>query len=432
MHHPSEFVFTTVQTDLAAVPPKMKRFFLGIFVYFIAWGVLDAFFPVYLNTLVGGDYFLTGALYALFFLSGFLLFVPVGDLADKVKETLFISRVLALYPFIGLLYFAAGVFQGALGMAAFVLARLAHSATSSWRVVMESFIRVNTPRGHASEMFGLYFTARYASQVLGAVAGVAAVLFFSLQATDLHLFFLVLVPLALAAALVIRSVPSKGGPLARGIREVVLKDKIYAREVRDFKRLGYAGRVVVVLAFGTAFLSSLLWVFLPLLAKSLDFSLAEIGLVFVLTVSPFAFSFLTAELADHLGKLNVVAGGFVAAALLLGWLALYTPSGPALYLATLLLGFSLASIRPALHGVLTDIAPRVHDGEMTGIYRAVMRSSKLVSTVAIGALAQALGITAPFLAAALLSAAMALAALASRASLAPREHRPPSVEGFFS
>jgi MFS family permease len=389
------FLYTRVHSDLGAVPKDVKALFIGLFVYCIAWGVLDPFLAIFFYQVMG-NYSLAGLLYGLFFLIGAGLSIPVGDLADKVNRIKFIAFSILAYPLIGLLYFAS-VFAGAFSLAVIFVARLLHGVGSLLWIMSAGFIREKSPKGETSAMFGLYISVCRFAYVIAPLFSIPIIILLGLSTTSINWLFLVLIPFPIISAILLFRIKDKGMPFPAAINEVVVKDGVVKKELRDLRGMGVAGTFVILLGFFIKAIEAIILFLIPLYVVSLNLDLVHIAIIFSIINIPYLLSFFFAELADSWGKINVISLGFLLTALALTAIAFIPVTSGAFYVACFALGVILALIRPAVNGLITDITPRVNEGEITGLFTTVLKIGGFVSALSLGILSDFFGLTFPFL-----------------------------------
>jgi len=406
LHRNHNFLYTRVQKDLNAVPKDVKTLIFGMFVYTIAWGIIDPFMSIFIQSIVK-SYLLTGFFYGLFFIIGAAFSVPIGGLADKINKIKFTVGSILFYPLIGLLYFSVPFLQAGLALIMLFFARLLHGFASLFWIVEEGFIRKHSPKGETSATFGLYITFYRMAFVVAPLFVIPIVLFFGLTMENVHWLLLSLIPFSILSGFTISRIADSGKPLVQGVREVIVKDKFVKKEFKDLRKMGIVGVFVLLVGFFMKSILSIIIFLIPLYALSLNFGIIEVSLLFAAINVPFLFSFFFAELADSFGKARLLSLGFAFSGIALLAISFSAAIPLVLFIACFVLGIILAIIQPTVNGLITDITPRVQDGEMTGIFTAVLKISGFASALALGLLADAFGLGFPFLVFALMLFAMA-------------------------
>jgi len=406
LHHRFGFLYTRVHRDFSSVPRDIKVLILGFFVYMVGWGVFDPFLSIYLHQTVG-NYALAGFFYGFTFLIGFFLSVPVGDLSDKVNKISYVWKSMLFYPVVALLYFSLSLFSGAISVLLVFAARALHGAARLFWIPAEGFIREQSPKGETSAVFGLHITFYRLAYVIAPLFTIPLALFFGFGLHNLEMLLLFLIPLPIVSAAIISRIKDEGKPIGVATDEVIEKDGVFSKELADLRAIGSAGYLTLLMGF---FMRSILIISLfliPLYAVSLNYGIVEIALLVAFANAPYLLSFFFAELADSFGKINLIAVGFALAALFMVAIVVLSNAEIAFFLAVVGLGFILAMLQPAVNGLITDITPRVQDGEMTGLLNSVLCISSFSTALLLGFLSDAFSLQLPFFVFAVLLLAMA-------------------------
>ena len=417
MNYNFHFLYTTVIRDLDEIPHPVKLLMGGVFIYMIGWGVIEPFLSIYINQLFD-SYFIVGLLFAVFFFITAVFSAPIGDLSDKAATTKIIPWLMFLYPFIAILYFLGGSFIGFLSFFMVFTARVIHGFASTLWVAVEAFVRQNSQAKHTAGIFGLYFTLQNLAFIIGNTIAIAAIILFGISFSQISVLFFGLLITPVIAALFISKIPARAEPVKTAIKEVIEKDRVFQREIADFKRLGNIASIVILQGYFMTALMVLGLVFLPLVAVNAKLSLVEIAVLVLAIHVPLAFSFVFSEIADRLEKFSLVSAGFFSAALILLAIALFGENTTMLFGSALLLGIIFAILQPTVNALLTEITPFEESGEMTGIFHSVVGISNAINALLIGTLASLFGISFPFIAFAFLFLLMAIVSLRHRRSSA--------------
>lgn len=406
MRHDIFFLYTSVQSDLKAIPGNVKLLIFGMFVYMLAWGAIDPFLSIFFHE-VTGSYAISGFLYGLFFLTGMALSIPVGSLADKTNRIKFTVASMLTYPFIGILHIAAAFLAAPFSLIALVFGRVWNGIGATFWVMVEGFIRKESPKKETSETFGLFITFYQLAFVAAPLIIFPAVYFFGITFSNVYWLFLLLIPFPVLSAIIISRVPDKGMPFIEGLKEVVEKEGIVKKEIRDLQSMGFLGTAMVLIGFFMVAIQAMIFFMLPLYARSLNLDLLGISFLFAAISIPYLFSFLLAELADHFGKTSIISACFLLSALVAAAIFFASGAPTVFFIACILLGFIFATLQPAVNGLITDVTPRIQAGEMTGVYTSVFKLGGFAGAFGFGLLAETAGLHFPFLVFAVLLAAMA-------------------------
>lgn len=386
MKHSTFFYLHTMQRDLSKVPRGVKLVILATSVHMIAWGAILPYFPIYLNSIVN-SYALVGLVFGIFSLINILFSIPVGDLSDKVKKPLLIVVALLNYPLMGMLYaysttvlhlVAVRIWNGFAGL--FV-----------W-IPTESYLRKNSPRTETAGVFGLYGSVKNLAMVIGAAISIPLVMLFGLNP-----LFLLLIPLPIIAAAILMPVEDYGKGFNSGIGDVLKKDGLYKKELKDFARIGFNGFSLMAFSFFILVVYNLLLVYMPLFAAELKLDLVGIALLFILMYSPYLLSFVFAEFADRYNKPKILAFGFLIGAVILVLMSFVQSASILFFALALAVSLVIALVGPIIGGMLTEITPKGKSGEITGMQFSVMAAGEFTGAFAMGIIAQYFGIRMPFI-----------------------------------
>jgi MFS family permease len=367
-----------------------------MFVYVLAWGIIDPFFSIFIHGIVR-NYTLAGLFYSIFFLIGVFFSAPIGGLAGKVNKIRFTVVSMLAYPFIGLFYFSLAFIPASLVWLVLLFARVLHGFAALFWVMVEDIIRERSPKGKTSATFGIYLTFNKFAFVVAPAFIILGVVFFGLNAGNLHFLLLALIPFPLVSAFLVSRIRSSGERFEQAVKEVVVEDAIIRKELQDLKQLGFVGFFTLLIGFFIRVIEVVIFFLLPLYILSSNLGIVDVSLVFALINFPYLFSFFLANFADRFGKTTMISVGFFLAAFCFLGLAFFSEFPVLLFGIALLLGFILALLQPAVNGLITDITPRVQDGEMTGVLRSVLETSAFAATVLIGFLADAFSLSFPFI-----------------------------------
>ncbi|MDO8428390.1 MAG: MFS transporter [Candidatus Diapherotrites archaeon] len=415
MQHSITVFLGQVRTDLKNTPKTTAQLLLGLFLYYLAWGLIDPFLSIYIEHIVS-SYSFVGLIFGTLFLIGILINIPLGSLADKINKIQAIAGVLLFYVPISLLYFFSGMFNGMLAIALLIFARILHGFGLSYKIFVESFLRKNSVPKHTAGSFGLYFTTQFTARLIGILIALILITSLGLTIENLHWFFLGIIPCSILAFIIIRKIPDDGKKLNEGMKEMIEKEKIVAQEIKDFTEMGFPGSVMILSAFFYIILHLLIWVYLPLYALKVNVGLPQIALMYVFISIPYAGSFLFAELADFLGKKKTAMIALFFAAIILARLSILTTDGFEFLFLGFLLAVVVSFLGPSLNGIITDITPKSKGGEITGIINSVVKTSELVGVIGLGILLDLIGFKESFRIIAALLILMAILFLLARKS----------------
>src|SRR3989338_11168063 len=96
MQHSITVFLGQVRTDLKNTPKTTAQLLLGLFLYYLAWGLIDPFLSIYIEHIVS-SYSFVGLVFGTLFLIGILMNIPLGSLADKINKIQAIAGVILFY-----------------------------------------------------------------------------------------------------------------------------------------------------------------------------------------------------------------------------------------------------------------------------------------------------------------------------------------------
>jgi MFS family permease len=394
------------------LPENVKRMLLTIFVFVIAWGIIEPFIPLYIKS-IAPNYTMVGIIFGLLNLFIFLASIPVGDLVDKAKPNKLIKIALVFYTLVGAFYGFAGKISG------LILARSFHGISNPllW-VSTESLIRENTTKENSLKAFGWYSTITNFAIVIGSIIGAAAIAY---TAITINQLFFALMPFSIASLLLFFKVKTfhkegeqKEEGITKAIEEIVEKDKVYEKEIKDFLGLGATAIILAIIVFSNSIILHTIYFLIPLLSEDIQLGLPGLALLYGFLHIPFMFCFALAGLADKEGKTKIILIGLLLSAIVST--ALFFTTGILLIFVILCfaLAFVMALIVPSTNSIISDIIPYLEIGEMTGIYYGISCLGGTIGPILFGIIADLYGLKTVFLASAAIAIVVFLITFACR------------------
>jgi MFS family permease len=388
------------------LPGSIKIVLAAVFVYSLGWGVIGPYIPLYIKSIVN-NYALIGLIFGLVNLVIFFFSAPIGDLADKVRPKKLIAVSLLAYPFIGAGYaFATNFWQ-------LVVTRTIHGVFNpGYWVPTEAFIRKNTNKKNNLKAFGWYSTISSLAVVIGAFIGAFLILFITPNQ-----MYLLIIPCSLIALLIMLKIKEKNAKeetVKEGILEVIEKDGIVKKEVKDFFKLGRTGLVLATLVFFSSFISYIIYFVIPLISEEISINLTGLGLLYGAVQIPFIFCFLLAGLAGREGKMRIIQIGFLLMAIDLAILFLGAGIINLFVVCCIALAFLIALVSPSISSIITDITPKKEMGEITGVYYAMSFLGGTAGPIAFGIIGDLWGLKTIFIITAAIAFIIFLLAFAVR------------------
>jgi len=375
----------SLSREIGKLPNPIKRMSLVVFLYYLAWGIVIPFLPIYFKEILG-TFTNVSFIESLIYIFGLIWFIPFGDLADKVSNKKFLFIILALYlplgPIISLLK----------SLSQFIYFRIYHSflASGFWTTA-ESYIRSHSPKNKTAESIGLYHAASAFSVVIGAVIGGILAAKFGIKTL---LFLMPTVILSAIFSMIPMHDHNKDGIFLKEIKKI-FSNRLFSREFkeffknRDLKKLGIINFLVAVVLYTPTLL-------LPLFSRSLGANFIQIGVIYSLFYLPIIFEVPFSVLGDRLGKKTMMMIGAFCTSIVLFWL-FNIHNIKTIFMASFLLSVSFSALISSLSGAITDSMPKEKTGEFTGVNKTLESLGAALGVFLVGPLADKFSINAPFL-----------------------------------
>jgi MFS family permease len=363
-----------------------------IFLYCIGAGALWFILPSIAENLVG-NLALVGLLLSIPAVAGMLFDMPLGDLCDRMdKKTL-------LYVAFALMFLAGVTLRGIDSTAEFVLFLvLVGVATSVVYITTATYVIEATPKKYSSSFLGTYTSFVHFGYGVGALLGGVLVADTILANTGrIGLLFSGACVTASLATFTLKK-RRKGG-VTKSLRVIVCDDKVFLREVSEFKKLGLAGAAIVGFTVLFTLYDGIVWALEPLLYQQIGVGSASGGLILAAFVVPLiVFEAPAGYLADKVGKKAVLAAGLLTGGVFSAFFSMsQTALGLIAYAFAATTGLALAW--PALEGILAEHTRKTEAGEFVGVWITAKDLGYVLGPLAGGVLAEAAGIRTVFLAA---------------------------------
>ena len=330
-----------------------------------------------------------------------LLSLPfVGILAERYPAKWLIVGSYAIYPLVGLSYYAAGV-TGALVF--IVIARLINGV--SWGgsdVGITTYFRRLTPGGSIASSFGFLDTISEFGWIVAAVASIWLVRYFSIG----QLLFMV-VPFSFVGLLYAMRAKRDHPAMAKPKRHLRLRTA-YRNALSEWRHWNTELRLLAFLLVFSQFVSAVIDFFVPIDIYQKSASLPLVIVFVVVSAIPSIFGYLLGRFADRHNKPRLIAAacGFMALVLLM--LTLPVP-----YLLVVGAGITLGLVLELLgilrRSIATFLVPKTHFGRLESVFSMVGGIGDLAAPPLLGALLMVMGL--PALAAILAAIALLFALL---------------------
>jgi len=312
---------------------------------------------------------LVGAVVALPALFSVFADIPLGDLSDRVGESLVIKA-----GFFGLIVVGL-MFSHVTSLASLVLFLIVFGFLIQMvHVPLAAHVMEISPPKERSGYFGAYLSMLNLGFALGpVVAGVLIGVGLKAGLYPASVFYAILCLLALVLAHTsLRDALKPREKISEGVVDVVRKDKLVVKSLLDFKKLREVGVTVLALSFLFTFFDGLIWTLTPIYYSQLNVSSLVGGLILTAFILPLVLlDYPAGVLADRHGRKKTLTLGLIIAgvsAILFSQAS--TPLG--LLSTAFLTSIGLALFWPSVEGVLADASRDDERGEVTGVWESSM------------------------------------------------------------
>jgi MFS family permease len=365
----------------------------------VGWGFGESLIPVFIMSLAG-SYAAAGIVRSAYELALLLSLPLVGILAERYPAKWLVVGAYAIYPFVGLSYYLAGV-TGALVF--IVIARLINGVTwGASDVGITTYFRRLTPSGSIASSFGFLDMLSEFGWILAAISAIWLVQYFSIG----QLLFMV-VPFSLVGLLFAMRARRDHPAMARPKRQLRLR-AAYKSAIAEWHHWNTELRLLAFLLIFSQFVSAVIDFFVPIDIYQKSASLALVIVFMVVSAIPSIFGYLLGRYADKHNKprLIAVSCGFMALVLL----ALTLPLPYLLVVgAGITLGLVLELLGILRRSIATLLVPETHFGRLESVFSMVGGIGDLAAPPILGALLMLMGL--PTLAAVLAAIALLFALL---------------------
>jgi len=362
---------------------------LVVLVWSIGSGALEFALPIFANSIID-DVAQVGFLLALPAIVALFIDIPIGALADKLGKKKLVISALVLLCILGL------------SLRSITLSRTLTMFLIAWAIGYQlliipaaSYVMQISPRREEAEYFGFYDALTSIGFAIGPLIG-GLLLADSLD--PIFIFYALMCGLAaLIGFTIVKRLPLKPEPFVYAMKELFWKDKLFLKEIKEFKRLRGTGVMVLFVSFVFTFWVGLVWVFEPLYFISLGIAPLTGGLILAAFSIPFIlFEFIAGYIADNFGKKKVLMIGLLVAGIFTMFFGNNTDPQVLVVLA-FLSGTGFAFAKPAMAGVLTSITYEYRRGEICGVWNTAEDLGFIAGPLLGGLLAASVGIGGAFI-----------------------------------
>ncbi|HII15491.1 MAG TPA: MFS transporter [Nanoarchaeota archaeon] len=367
---------------MLTMPFGIKMIAAVIFLYYLGWGIVAPFLPLYYKSILG-SYTSVGIATALLPLFSLIIDIPVGGIVNKVSRVWVIRIALLLYlPFSILLLSLKSLPH-------FIIFRLYHSAVSTpfW-IASDSYARGHAPRWKAAEAISVYDVGGTLSLIIGPAIGGILFVYFD---------FSILYAISLFAGVALFATfflpdgeqHEKAGD---AVKELVYNDGVYKRSFVEFMQ----NRLLVKMYgfyFLLRFCMSFVAMLLPLFMKEFGASNLQIGLVFALYYLPLIFE---PYFSVYARNKKVMSMGLALFAVVFVSL-FFNNQLTFIFFHSILLSLLFAAIIPMINGRIAELMPQEQIGELSGVGMMFSHAADFIGPITAGIISDALGIKYVFL-----------------------------------
>ncbi|MDD4878382.1 MAG: MFS transporter [Candidatus Nanoarchaeia archaeon] len=390
-YHPFSF-----SREMLNVPYNIKMISVVIFFYYLGWGIVSPFLPLYYKTILG-SYTAVGLVTALLPLFALLIDIPAGGIINRVSKVWVLRIALLLYlPFSFFLLSLKNIFH-------FVLFRIYHSSVSTpfW-ISADSYARGNAQKWKAAESMSVYDVGATLSLVIGPIIGGILFVYF-----DFSLLYAISIfaGIALIASFFLKD-SEKHETAKEAVKNLIFSDGVYKRAIVDFLQNKLLVKVYSFV-FLFRFCMSFVVMLLPLFLKEFGASNFQIGLVFGLYYLPLLFEPYFSVYAKN--KRLMTMGLLLCAVL---FVSLFVNNRLSfIFFHAILLSLLFAAIIPMLNGRIVELMPKEQMGELSGVGMMFMHVADFAGPIIAGVVSDAFGLSYMFLVGAMVAFGLVMLSL---------------------
>ncbi len=364
--------------------------------------MIHALLPIYLVTVLGASMLAVGVIEGVAEAATMIVKIFSGALSDWLGR----RKLLAVIGY-GLAAFTKPVFPLAPDLGWIVSARFIDRIGKGIRgAPRDALIADLTPAHLHGASYGLRQALDTVGAFLGPLLAIGLMVFAAASITTV--FWIAVIPAFAAFALIAWAVKEPARPVQAGKASSRL-------QLFDLRRLPSAFWIVVAVAFVLT-LARFSEAFLVLRAQSVGLSIAFIPAVMVVMNIAYALAaFPAGAVSDRLGRREILIAG-VALLIVADFILAFAGSVPAVLAGVVFWGLHMALTQGLLAALIADTAPADLRGTAFGIFYFTGGVALLIASVLAGALWDAIGPAATFLA----GAGFTVIALAGMAAVLPR------------
>ena len=323
--------------------------------------------------------------------------IPLGDTVDKSGCRKLILAALAILFIQG----ASLIFVNSLiGLVIFLIgfgifARAVH-------IPCIAYVMQSSPKKKASEFLGIEFSFIHLGFGLGPIIVGFLLPFLKVRLILAAILFSTTCFLSFLIAFFTIEENKKKISVFNGLKKVVVSDKVYLKELNDFKKLGKTGLTVLFLTFIITFFDGIIWTLEPLYYMKFSGNILWGGLIISAFVMPLIlFQGVAGAFADRHGRRKALAlGMFTAGFFTIMFGLVDTPFN--LFLTAFLAATGISIAFPAIEGILCVHTKCGSEGETIGVWTVANDMGYVLGPIFAGLSAKYVGMSNVFIATGLL------------------------------
>jgi MFS family permease len=334
---------------------------ISALLYIIGYGGVWFVLPLIAQDITK-DLTLVGVLVAIPYIVSLLLDIPVGGLADNLGRKKLLRIGLLFMAILGL------AFNTISSLYAFIIFMVLFGiANQTIFISARAYVMDISPKGKTSEFFGIFDAMASVGTIIGPIiAGMLVADNLPAGISSVGIFYFVMCMATLSLVLLLKEAITYNG-LRSSVRDLLQKDKLILRELTEFKELRNGGAIILIMTFVLVVTDGLIWTMEPLYF-TLGFQPEMLGLLMAMFVVPFVlFSVPAGFIADKIGKTRTMFIGLLLAGSFMITFGV-TREPTLLFSSAFLATTGLAFVRPAVDGLLTDLAEKKHKGGIVGVW----------------------------------------------------------------
>ncbi|MEM2772515.1 MAG: MFS transporter [Candidatus Pacearchaeota archaeon] len=375
------FRYLKIPKEYKNLPKSIKIASLIFFSYNLGWGIVTAYYAIYLKNVLG-SYYNIGYIIGVYHLTCIITNFVFSVLLDKINKRKIIRLILIFYfPF-------SYIFLKISTLIMFLFFVMYHGfiATALW-ISGEAYIRKHSPKNRAIESIAYFDLSYFISLIIGCFLGV-----FLISTYKFNIFYSISF-FAFIAFLFTIFLPDKEKTFVNINIFKEIKKEI--KNIKNNKRLKQLGFILFLFIF----IQGIAGLIIPLFLNEMKVELYQIGIIVAISYLPF----LCEGFFALLKKRKQVVMTAIFSLFLFFSLLFFIKNIFIIFIINLLISICFSAIMPIIAGNLTEAMPKERMGELSGFVFVVRNIGFGVSGLVSGFIASSLGLNFNFAFSALVS-----------------------------